>query len=91
MAAACEIFEDTTRRRSQPAFALDAIEIDGEPVALIEEAVYDQPFVSLKHFRRPLAGDAAKLLIVAPLSGHFATLLRGTVQTMVQDHDVYIT
>ena len=91
MAAACEIFEDTTKRRGQPEFALDPIEIEGEPVELIEEVVLERPFVGLKRFRRSVGRNDPKLLIVAPLSGHFATLLRGTVQKMAEDHEVYIT
>jgi len=91
MAAACEIFEDTTKRRGQPEFALDTLEIDGAPVDVIEEIVLERPFVGLRHFRRTTERQDPKLLIVAPLSGHFATLLRGTVQKMAEDHDVYIT
>ena len=91
LAAACEIFEDTTKRRSQPDFALDALEIDGAPVDVVEEIVLERPFVGLRHFRRTTDRKDPKLLIVAPLSGHFATLLRGTVQRMTEEHDVYIT
>jgi len=91
MAAACEIFEETTKRRGKPEFDLDPVEIDGKSVDLIEEVVLDKPFVGLKHFRRSIKRDDPKLLIVAPLSGHYATLLRGTVQAMAAEHDVYIT
>jgi len=95
MAAACEIFESGTRHYQKPAFGLTSTEIDGEAVAVHEEAVARLPFGQLKRFVR--AGDETgalghpRLLIVAPLSGHFATLLRDTVRVMLPNHDVYIT
>ncbi len=91
MAAASEIFEDTTKRRGKPAFGIDAVEIDGDLVNITEEIVVHGPFCNLKRFRRDGTRDDPKLLIVAPLSGHFATLLRGTVRQMAKSHDVYIT
>ncbi len=91
MAAASEIFEDTTKRRGKPEFGIDAVEIDGDLVNITEEIVVQGPFCNLKRFRREVTRDDAKLLIVAPLSGHFATLLRGTVREMAKAHDVYIT
>jgi poly(3-hydroxybutyrate) depolymerase len=95
MAAASEIFEAGTRHYQKPAFGLNSTEIDGKTVAIHEEVVARLPFGQLKRFVR--AGDEngalghPRLLIVAPLSGHFATLLRDTVRAMLPDHDVYIT
>lgn len=90
-AAACEIFEDTTKRRGKPDFGIDAVDVAGEDAALVEHIELDGPFCSLKHFRREGAENDPRLLIVAPLSGHFSTLLRGTVAEMARNHDVYIT
>ena len=94
LAAAAELFERTTRRYGKPVFGLDQTEVDGRTVAVADRVVWQKPFCSLLHFRRDLPrGRAAdpKLLIVAPMSGHYATLLRGTVETFLPDHEVYIT
>jgi poly(3-hydroxybutyrate) depolymerase len=94
VAAAAELFERTTRRYGKPEFGLNATEVDGRTVAVAEEVVLRKPFCSLLHFARDLPKDRPpdpKLLVVAPLSGHYATLLRGTVAAMLPEHDVYIT
>jgi poly(3-hydroxybutyrate) depolymerase len=94
MAAACKIFESGTRHYQKPTFGLTSTEIDGEAVAVHEEVVARLPFGQLKRFGR--AGDETgalghpRLLIVAPLSGHFSALLRDTVLVMLPNHDVYI-
>ncbi|MFP6746732.1 MAG: polyhydroxyalkanoate depolymerase [Alphaproteobacteria bacterium] len=94
-AAACEIFEAGSRHYPKPAFGLNNTSIDGGPVPVREEVVARRPFGQLKRFVRIGDENGAlghpKLLIVAPLSGHFATLLRDTVRAMLPDHDVYIT
>ncbi len=93
IAAAAELFERTTRRYGKPDFGLKETEIDGRKIAVHEETVWQKPFCSLQYFRRdlPKAADDPKLLIVAPLSGHYATLLRGTVEAMLPEHEVFIT
>jgi poly(3-hydroxybutyrate) depolymerase len=93
MAAAAELFERATRRYGKPAFGIDATEVDGRSVAVHEEIVAATPFASLIRFRRDLPARAPdpKVLIVAPLSGHYATLLRGTVRAFLPAHDVAIT
>ena len=58
---------------------------------MTEEVVYATPFGSLLHFKKENSPEQPRMLLVAPMSGHFATLLRGTVKTLLQDHDVYIT
>ena len=95
VAAACEMFERVTRRYSKPSFGIEHTQVDGQSVPVHEEVVWRKPFCELRHFRRELPrdtrGNDTRLLIVAPLSGHYATLLRGTVEAMLPRHDVYIT
>lgn len=92
-AAACDVFEHSTRPYGKPSFGIAHTPV-GDAVATVEEEVIDaHPFCDLLHFKRsaPAAQDDPKLLIVAPMSGHFATLLRDTVRALMPDHDVYIT
>ncbi len=91
VAAACELFERSTRRYLKPAFGLDHTMIGREVVAVEEEEVFETGFCVLRRFRRAVRQDDPKVLLVAPLSGHFATLLRGTVAALLPDHDVYVT
>ncbi|WP_274630508.1 polyhydroxyalkanoate depolymerase [Arvimicrobium flavum] len=94
VAASAELFERTTRRYGKPTFGLTETVVDWKTVAVSEEVVWKRPFCNLIRFKRDLpAGRAAdpKLLIVAPMSGHYATLLRGTVEAMLPYCDVYIT
>ena len=94
-AAACEVFERTTRRYEKPVFGIPETEVDGLPVAVTEEVVWQRPFCRLVHFKRNIeparAGKDPRIMLVAPMSGHFATLLRGTVETLLPNHEVYIT
>jgi poly(3-hydroxybutyrate) depolymerase len=94
LAASAELFERMTRRYGKPMFALDTTTVDGVEVEVAEEHVWLKPFCGLLHFKRQFEGEAprqSKLLIVAPMSGHYATLLRGTVEAFLPSHDVYIT
>lgn len=95
MSAALEMFINATRRYGKPAFGIPEVKVDGVPTAVIEEVVWSAPFGNLRHFRREgeaMAGrNDPKVLMVAPMSGHYATLLRGTVRDMLPNHDVYIT
>ena len=94
IAAACELIAQLRLTHSRPAFGIDCATVGGRPVAISEEAVLTLPFGTLLHFRKDAAAAVPTqppVLVVAPLSGHFATLLRETVRTMLQDHDVYIT
>ena len=94
-AAALEVFERTTRRYDKPNYRIDRTNVDGIDVGVREEVVWQHPFCRLVHFKRNIAPARAardpRLLLVAPMSGHFATLLRGTVETFLPDHEVYIT
>ena len=90
--AALDSFEHTTRNFGKPAFGHRTTTVDGVAVPVTETVALRLPWCDLKHFRRETArpGDPT-LLIVAPLSGHYATLLRGTVKAFLPDHEVYIT
>jgi poly(3-hydroxybutyrate) depolymerase len=90
--AALDSFEHTTRDFGKPTFGHAITMIDGQPVAITEDVVLRLPWCDLLHFRRDAhRPNDPTLLIVAPMSGHFATLLRGTVEAFLPDHDVYIT
>ncbi|MBN9023100.1 MAG: polyhydroxyalkanoate depolymerase [Rhizobiales bacterium] len=93
VAAAAELFERTTRRYGKPEFGLASTSVNGERFPVVERTVWERPFCRLLHFEKVgrSGRPQPKLLIVAPMSGHYATLLRGTVETMLPDHDVYIT
>ncbi len=91
MASALEVFAHASAPRGKPDFALDHTIVDGKQVDVHEEVVLRKPFGQLKRFVRTGIEGGPKLLIVAPMSGHYATLLRGTVERMLPVADVYIT
>jgi poly(3-hydroxybutyrate) depolymerase len=94
MAAMAEVFERATRRYGKPHFDISSTNVDGVDVDIAERVIWKKPFCNLIHFAKIWQGTPKKqprVLIVAPMSGHFATLLRGTVRGMLPDHDVYIT
>ena len=91
VSSALEVFAHASATRGKPAFGLTHTTVDGREVAVTEDIVLQKPFGQLKHFRREGVEGGPKLLIVAPMSGHFATLLRGTVERMLPSADVYIT
>ncbi|RJG43255.1 polyhydroxyalkanoate depolymerase [Mesorhizobium sp. DCY119] len=94
IAATAELFERTTRRYGKPRFDLPQTVVDWKTVPVTEKTVWSRPFCNLLHFERALPAARRpdpKLLIVAPMSGHYATLLRGTVEAMMPHADVYIT
>jgi poly(3-hydroxybutyrate) depolymerase len=94
MAAACEMFERTTRRYVKPGFGFDSTLVGGERVPVTEEVIWSRPFCRVVAFRRgPMSRPVRqpKLLIIAPMSGHYATLLRGTVEAFLPTHEVMIT
>lgn len=94
-AALCEMFVNATKRYGKPDFDISETEVAGEAVPVTEDVVIEKPFCRLVHFKRDATLAAVrndpKVLIVAPMSGHFATLLRGTVEAMLPEHEVYIT
>ena len=95
MAAAAELFERSTRRYGRPEWMIDDTTVGGERVPVTVRTIWERPFCRLLHFERAFARaprrPQPKLLIVAPMSGHYATLLRGTVNAFLPNHDVYIT
>lgn len=91
VASALDVFAHAAAPRGKPAFGLTTTTVDGETVVVTEEIVVAKPFGDLKRFRREGVEDGPRLLIAAPMSGHFATLLRGTVERMLPTADVYIT
>ena len=95
MAAAAELFERSTRRYAKPSWGIDSVLIGGERAPINIATVWERPFCRLLHFERMFCHmprrPQPKLLIVAPMSGHYATLLRGTVEAFLPNHDVYIT
>jgi poly(3-hydroxybutyrate) depolymerase len=94
-AAACEMFINATRRYAKPEFDITETTVAGKITPVTEELVLEKPFCKLLHFKRNLTAKKArndpKVLLVAPMSGHFATLLRGTVEAMLPEHEVYVT
>jgi poly(3-hydroxybutyrate) depolymerase len=94
VAATAELFERTTRRYSKPQFGLTKTVVDWKSVDVTEKTVWSRPFCNLLRFERAVPAGRRpdpKLLIVAPMSGHYATLLRGTVEAMLPHADVHIT
>lgn len=92
VAASLDVFAHASAPRGKPAFGLGTVKIGGKLLPVHEEIVDRMPFGQLKHFVREGAPQGQpRLLIVAPMSGHYATLLRGTVERLLPTHEVYIT
>jgi poly(3-hydroxybutyrate) depolymerase len=91
IASGLELLADSGTTHSRPSFDIDTIRLGNRLVEVREEATFRTPFGTLLHFAKDSAVRQPKILVVAPMSGHFATLLRGTVRVLLQDHDVYIT
>lgn len=93
--AALEVFESVTKRYGKPVFGITETSINGLPVGITEQLALDKPFCKLMHFQRDEASagrrNDPKVLLIAPMSGHYATLLHGTVKSMIPDHEVYVT
>ena len=91
VAAACKVLELAEVTHARPPWRIDSVVDKGQTVNVVEEEVVVTPFATLRRFRKEGRSDQPKVLVVAPMSGHFATLLRDTVRTVAQDHDVYVT
>ena len=91
VAASLEVFAHASAPRGKPDFGITSTQAGGREVAVREEILVRKPFGQLKRFVREGVEGGPRLLIVAPMSGHYATLLRGTVERLLPSHDVYIT
>jgi poly(3-hydroxybutyrate) depolymerase len=95
VAAACELFERSTRRYGRPEWGISSTVVGGERVPVQISTIWERPFCKLIHFERtlehPPKRPQPKLLIVAPMSGHYPSLLRGTVEAFLPNHEVYVT
>lgn len=95
IAAAAELVERTTRRYRKPEFGITETIVSGKTVAVRETVVWEMPFCRLVHFSRDLPAReslrSTRILVVAPMSGHYATLLRGSIQGLLPFHEVYVT
>ena len=91
VASALDVFSHASAPRGKPVFGIEYVEVDGESVPVSVDIEARHPFGQLKHFQKEGVEGQPKLLIVAPMSGHFATLLRDTVERMLPGHDVWVT
>ncbi|MCC6597305.1 MAG: polyhydroxyalkanoate depolymerase [Alphaproteobacteria bacterium] len=91
LGAGAELVERMTRRFGRPEFGLTETRIDGRKVDVVEKIIVEKPFCRLLNFSRRIKRNDPKILLVAPMSGHYASLLRGTVEALLPHHDVYIT
>jgi poly(3-hydroxybutyrate) depolymerase len=91
LTAAYELIARAGLTHARPAFEIDSVTVGNREVAVHERAALTTPFGTLLHFKKDIEAAQPSVLLVAPLSGHFATLLRGTVRTMLPEHDVYVT
>ena len=91
LSAAYELIARAGLTHDRPAFGIDRVTVGNREVAVRERAALTTPFGTLLNFKKDVDAAQPRVLLVAPLSGHFATLLRGTVRTMLPEHDVYIT
>jgi len=90
-AAAFELLSRFQLTHSRPGFDIASVRVGNRDVPVTEEVVLSLPFGNLLHFAKDVDTPQPRVLVAAPLSGHFATLLRGTIETLLQDHDVYVT
>ena len=91
LSAAYELISRAGLTHTRPAYGIDTVTVGNEEVAVTEEAADVTPFGTLLHFKKATTQEQPRVLLIAPLSGHFATLLRATVRTLLSEHDVYIT
>jgi len=89
--AAFELFGHAGTTHARPAYAIKDVLVGNKLVSVAEQPVVQTPFATLLHFKKDTDRKQPKVLLVAPMSGHFATLLRSTLEVLLQDHDVYIT
>jgi poly(3-hydroxybutyrate) depolymerase len=90
-AAGADVLDGAIRYRGKPDWALHAVKIDGKSVKVNQQLILHRAFGNLVHFKRHTTRKDPKILVVAPMSGHHASLLRGTVKALLPEHDVYVT
>ena len=91
LAAACEVLRLAEITHTRPDWGLREVSVGGAPVPVVEQVVQRTPFATLLRFAKPGVAAQPRVLVAAPMSGHFATLLRDTVRTLLPEHDVYVT
>ncbi len=91
LSALLELVARSRLTHTRPSYGVESVTIEGQEIPVREEILQSLPFCDLIHFAKDTGAAQPKMLVVAPLSGHFATLLRDTVKTLLADHDVYIT
>ena len=91
LTAVYELIARAGLTHTRPPFAIDSVTVGNREVEVHEETAHKTPFGTLLHFKKDIATVQPRVMMVAPLSGHFSTLLRATVRTMLPDHDVFIT
>jgi poly(3-hydroxybutyrate) depolymerase len=88
--AACDIVAHARPTHDRPPFGIDAVPVGAETVAVTERPTLRTPFATLLHFDRPAVTGQPRVLVVGPMSGHFTTLIRPTIRTLLRDHDVHV-
>jgi poly(3-hydroxybutyrate) depolymerase len=88
--AACDILAKARPTHERPSFDIDAVPVGSRTVAVIEQPTLETPFATLLHFAKPPVTGQPRVLVVGPMSGHFTTLIRATIRTMLSDHDVHV-
>ncbi|MGK5113644.1 MULTISPECIES: polyhydroxyalkanoate depolymerase [unclassified Geodermatophilus] len=88
--AACDVVAKARPTHARPEYGIDAVVVGGRPVAVTEEPVTATPFATLLHFRKASLTGQPPVLVVGPMSGHFTTLIRPTIRTLLTDHDVFV-
>jgi poly(3-hydroxybutyrate) depolymerase len=91
LSAAYELISRAGLSHERPSYGVDSVMVGNREVSVAEQAAARTPFGTLLHFKKDIVMSQPRVLLIAPLSGHFATLLRATVHTMLPEHDVYIT
>ncbi|SDY86278.1 polyhydroxyalkanoate depolymerase, intracellular [Modestobacter sp. DSM 44400] len=88
--AACDVVAHARPTHDRPAFGIDSVPVGGQPAEVSEHPETSTPFATLLHFRKPSVTGQPRVLVVGPMSGHFTTLIRPTIRTLLSDHDVYV-
>jgi polyhydroxyalkanoate depolymerase len=88
--AACDIVGHARPTHDRPPFGIDAVPVGGETVPVTERPTLRTPFATLLHFQKPSVTGQPRVLVVGPMSGHFTTLVRPTIRTLLSDHDVHV-